>query len=53
MTIDGQTWDEYESTSGADTKRALVLSTPGVTTVVSGTVSFDALVDFAQRLRTT
>lgn len=53
VTIDGQTWDEYESTSGADTKRALVLSTPEVTTVVSGTVSFDALVDFAQRLRTT
>lgn len=50
VTIDGQTWDEYESTSGVDTKRALVLSTPEVTTAVSGTLSFEGLVDFAARL---
>jgi hypothetical protein len=46
-TIDGQTWAHYQGTN----YRALVLRTPKVTTVVTGTESYAAMETFAAALR--
>jgi len=48
--VDG--WQRWES-SGADPTRSLVRVAEGVTIVVSGTASWEALVDLAQRLSPT
>lgn len=44
--IDGRTWDQYVSSD----QRSLVLKGKDSTTVVTGTVSYDELAAFAQRL---
>ncbi len=46
-TIDGRQWQQYV----ADDQRSLVRTSGGVTTVVTGTVEYDQLVAFVERLR--
>ncbi len=47
--IDGTTWIEYER--DAPVQRSLVLTSAGVTTIVSGTLSFDELATLVSGLR--
>lgn len=46
QTIDGVVWQRYV----ADDQRSLVRTTAGATTVVTGTVGYEQLADFVQRL---
>lgn len=47
--IAGETWQRYYSTTSSE--RSLVLTTPDVTTVVTGTVPYEELAEFAAKLR--
>lgn len=49
MVIDGTTWVQYSSPE--KNQRSLVLADPQVTTIVTGTVSYEQLADFARKLR--
>lgn len=46
MTVDGQVWQRYTTTD----QRSLVRSSDGSTVVVTGSVSYEQLADFAGRL---
>ncbi len=46
MTVDGQVWQRYTTTD----QRSLVRSADGSTVVVTGSVSYEQLADFAGRL---